>query len=153
MGQVIQIVGSLMVLAAFAAAQRGLLDPRSVVYLVLNLVGSAYLALGHPVEVENDAVPPLSVALPIDATPSKNCTFPVAAGADTVAVNVTIWPEIDGFAEDAIVVVVGVSDGPPHDGNWKEMMRVFQLADAVAAWYSCVYQKVQSSLGSILIAE
>ena len=45
MGQVIQIVGSLMVLAAFAAAQRGLLDPRSVVYLVLNLVGSATLAV------------------------------------------------------------------------------------------------------------
>lgn len=45
MGQVIQIVGSLMVLAAFAAAQRGLLDPKSVVYLVLNLVGSAVLAV------------------------------------------------------------------------------------------------------------
>jgi len=44
-GQVIQIVGSLMVLAAFAAAQRGLLDPKSVVYLVLNLVGSAVLAV------------------------------------------------------------------------------------------------------------
>jgi len=44
-GQVIQIVGSLMVLAAFAAAQRGLLDPKSVVYLVLNLVGSATLAV------------------------------------------------------------------------------------------------------------
>ncbi len=45
MGQVIQIAGSLMVLAAFAAAQRGLLDPKSVVYLVLNLVGSAVLAV------------------------------------------------------------------------------------------------------------
>jgi hypothetical protein len=44
-GQVIQIVGSLMVLAAFAAAQRGLLNPKSVVYLVLNLVGSAVLAV------------------------------------------------------------------------------------------------------------
>jgi len=44
-GQVIQIVGSLLVLAAFAAAQRGLLDPKSVVYLVLNLVGSAVLAV------------------------------------------------------------------------------------------------------------
>lgn len=45
MGQVIQVVGSLLVLAAFAAAQRGLLDPKSVVYLVLNLVGSATLAV------------------------------------------------------------------------------------------------------------
>ena len=45
MSQVVQIVGSLLVLAAFAAAQRGLLDPKSVVYLVLNLVGSATLAV------------------------------------------------------------------------------------------------------------
>ena len=45
MSQAIQIVGSLLVLAAFAAAQRGLLDPKSVVYLVLNLVGSATLAV------------------------------------------------------------------------------------------------------------
>ena len=45
MSQVVQIVGSLLVLAAFAAAQRGLLDPKSVVYLVLNLVGSAILAV------------------------------------------------------------------------------------------------------------
>ena len=45
MGQVIQIVGSLLVLAAFTAAQRGLLNPKSVVYLLLNLVGSAVLAV------------------------------------------------------------------------------------------------------------
>ena len=45
MSQLIQVVGSLLVLAAFAAAQRGLLDPKSVVYLVLNLVGSATLAV------------------------------------------------------------------------------------------------------------
>ncbi len=45
MSQVVQIVGSLLVLAAFAAAQRGLLDPKSVGYLVLNLVGSATLAV------------------------------------------------------------------------------------------------------------
>jgi membrane-bound ClpP family serine protease len=43
--QVIQVIGSLLVLAAFAAAQRGLLDPKSVVYLVLNLMGSATLAV------------------------------------------------------------------------------------------------------------
>jgi hypothetical protein len=45
MGQVVQIVGSLLVLAAFAAAQRGWLDPKSRIYLVLNLVGSAVLAV------------------------------------------------------------------------------------------------------------
>jgi hypothetical protein len=49
--QVVQVVGSLLVLAGFAAAQAGRLDPRSIPYLVLNLVGSGVLAvealLGH----------------------------------------------------------------------------------------------------------
>jgi hypothetical protein len=43
--QVVQIVGSVLVLAAFAAAQRGLLDAKSRIYLLLNLVGSATLAV------------------------------------------------------------------------------------------------------------
>jgi hypothetical protein len=44
-GQVIQVIGSLLVLAAFAAAQRGWMDPRSKTYLVLNLVGSSVLSV------------------------------------------------------------------------------------------------------------
>jgi hypothetical protein len=34
-----------LILAAFIAAQRGLMSPRSLVYLWLNLVGSAILAV------------------------------------------------------------------------------------------------------------
>jgi hypothetical protein len=45
MDQVVQIVGACLVLAAFATAQRGLLDPRGYAYLVLNLVGSGMLAV------------------------------------------------------------------------------------------------------------
>lgn len=45
MNQVVQIIGSLLVLAGFALAQRGVLDPKSRTYLVLNLVGSAVLAV------------------------------------------------------------------------------------------------------------
>jgi hypothetical protein len=45
LGQVVQIVGSLLVLAGFALAQRGVLDPKSRIYLLLNLVGSAILAV------------------------------------------------------------------------------------------------------------
>jgi hypothetical protein len=45
MGQIVQIVGSLLVLAGFMLAQRGVLDPKSRIYLVLNLVGSAILAV------------------------------------------------------------------------------------------------------------
>ena len=45
MDQVLQIVGALMVLVAFAAAQFRLLDARSYPYLLLNVVGSAVLAV------------------------------------------------------------------------------------------------------------
>jgi hypothetical protein len=45
MDQVIQVLGSLLILAAFAAAQRGALSQTSRIYLALNLVGSAVLAV------------------------------------------------------------------------------------------------------------
>ena len=44
MDQLIQVVGALLILSAFAAAQFGAMDPHSRVYLALNLVGSAILA-------------------------------------------------------------------------------------------------------------
>lgn len=50
MDQAIQIVGALLILAAFGGAQAGRLDQRSVAYLVLNLVGSAILAALAAVE-------------------------------------------------------------------------------------------------------
>lgn len=43
--QVVQVGGSLLILAAFALAQRGVLDQKSRRYLILNLVGSAVLAV------------------------------------------------------------------------------------------------------------
>jgi hypothetical protein len=43
--QAVQIVGSLLVLAAFVAAQRGALSPSSRTYLALNVVGSGVLAV------------------------------------------------------------------------------------------------------------
>jgi len=45
MEQVVQVAGALLILAAFAAAQFGRLDQHSRAYLVLNLVGSAILAV------------------------------------------------------------------------------------------------------------
>ena len=45
MDQVIQLVGSLLILAAFAAAQRHWLSPSSRAYLALNLAGSTVLAV------------------------------------------------------------------------------------------------------------
>ena len=43
--QLVQIVGALLVLAAFAAAQFGVLQTQSRGYLALNLAGSALLAV------------------------------------------------------------------------------------------------------------
>jgi hypothetical protein len=45
MDQVVQVVGALLILAAFAALQAGRIDPNSRLYLTLNLVGSAILAV------------------------------------------------------------------------------------------------------------
>jgi len=44
-GQLVQVIGSLLVLAAFSAAQVGRLAQKSVGYLSLNLVGSGVLAV------------------------------------------------------------------------------------------------------------
>jgi hypothetical protein len=43
--QVVQVVGAMLILAAFIAAQVRMLSPQSFIYLVLNLVGSAILAV------------------------------------------------------------------------------------------------------------
>jgi hypothetical protein len=45
MGQVVQIAGALLILAAFAGAQFGRLEVESKPYLWLNLVGSVILAV------------------------------------------------------------------------------------------------------------
>jgi len=48
--QIVQIVGAMLILAAFAGAQFGRLDQRAISYLVLNLVGSIILAVLAAVE-------------------------------------------------------------------------------------------------------
>jgi hypothetical protein len=45
MDQIVQVLGSLLILAAFVSAQRGRLSTESVVYLTLNVVGAAVLAV------------------------------------------------------------------------------------------------------------
>jgi hypothetical protein len=45
MDQVVQIVGALLILTAFAAVQFGRMRPDSRLYLTLNLLGSAILAV------------------------------------------------------------------------------------------------------------
>ena len=55
--------------------------------------------------VESDAVPPLRAPAPSRMAPSKNCTVPVAPEGETVALNVTLCPTVDGLLFDAIAVV------------------------------------------------
>jgi hypothetical protein len=43
MMDLLQVAGALLILAAFVAAQYGVLSPRARLYLVLNLAGSALL--------------------------------------------------------------------------------------------------------------
>ena len=50
--QALEVLGSLFVLAAFAAAQRGVVSTRSRVYLVSNLIGSAILAVMAVIEFQ-----------------------------------------------------------------------------------------------------
>ena len=50
MDQLIQILGALLILAAYAGAQFGRLDQRSISYLLLNLIGSAILAVLAAIE-------------------------------------------------------------------------------------------------------
>lgn len=45
MDQVIQVVGALLILTAFAAVQFDRMQPSSQLYLTLNLIGSAILAV------------------------------------------------------------------------------------------------------------
>ena len=52
MDQLIQVLGSLLILSAFVAAQRGRLSPDSRTYLVLNLVGSVVLAVLAAIETQ-----------------------------------------------------------------------------------------------------
>jgi hypothetical protein len=45
MDQIVQVLGSLLILSAFVGAQRGSLSTRSRLYLTLNLVGASVLAV------------------------------------------------------------------------------------------------------------
>jgi hypothetical protein len=45
MDQIVQVLGSLLILSAFVAAQRGRLSTQSRLYLTLNLVGASVLSV------------------------------------------------------------------------------------------------------------
>ena len=55
------------------------------------------------VEIANVAFPPLIVPVPSVVLPSLKVTVPVAAVGESVAVNVTELPYVDGFNEEVSV--------------------------------------------------
>src|ERR1700682_6526139 len=67
-----------------------------------------------------------------DTTPSLKFTVPVGLVPITVAVNVTLAPNVDELSELASVVVV--PGGVVHDGNLNEPMRVCQLPLVPFVW-------------------
>ena len=75
-------------------------------------VATLRLAVEHTA-VRTLPLPPKAIAEQpaIEMPPSLKLTLPVGAVPVTVAVNVTLAPDRDGFGELASVVVVGV--GPP----------------------------------------
>lgn len=52
MSQLVQVIGSLLVLAGFALAQWGYVNPKSLSYLLLNTIGSAILAVNAVLEAQ-----------------------------------------------------------------------------------------------------
>ena len=65
------------------------------------------------VAVVKVAVVPFNVPDPILVAPSKNVTVPVGVpdAVVTVAVKVTLWPNVEGFKDEVIVVVVVAGGG------------------------------------------
>src|SRR6266536_5341240 len=96
-------------------------------------------------DVENCAAPAFKATVASVMPPSLKVKLPegVPDPDATVAVNVTNCPTLEGFCDEASVVFVAVSVCP-HEGKRNEPIRVLQLAEAVTAWYSVVYQNVQS---------
>lgn len=72
----------------------------------------------------------------------------VAVGGTGVLVGVGGTGVLVAVGGTAVLVGVAVGTTPPHDGNLKAPIRVFQGAEPVLGIYSVVIQKVQSSTGS-----
>jgi hypothetical protein len=95
---------------------------------------------------ENDAVTPEGRPLTLRVVAELN---PFRLVTVTVLVPLVPCVIVSELGESAIEKS-GVAV-PPHPGNLKLLMRVFQLNAPVVFMYSCVYQNVQSSDGSICI--
>lgn len=82
--------------------------------LVANVASPEYFAVmecapAASVDVVRVALPALSAPLPMEVAPSRNETVPEGVPGElllTVAVSVTDWPVVEGFADDVTTVLV-----------------------------------------------
>ena len=80
-------------------------------------------------DVVSVAVLPASATVPSGVTPSKNETVPVGlVPPETVAVNVTDWPNVDGLSDETTPVVVA---GPAAGGVAVVHVQPAQLGKAL----------------------
>ena len=97
---------------------------------------------------EKDAVTPVGKPEALSVTAEPN---PLRLPTVTVLVPLDPWATLsdEGLAETE---KSGGGGAPPQEGNRNEPMRVLQLNVPLLLMYSCVYQNVQSSPGSMVIA-
>src|SRR2546427_8912639 len=90
----------------------------------------------------------------------------VAPAGTPLVLSVTVWAEplvtavervdvaLPPWAAETLLglALMEKSDGAPHPGSWKVPIRVRQLNAPLAGMYSLVYQNVQPSTGSTVIA-
>ena len=70
------------------------------------------------VAVETSHDPPTSVQVPIGVVPSETATVPVALGAVTETVKLTVAPRSDGFADEVTAVRVSAGASCSMKTTW-----------------------------------
>lgn len=109
------------------------------------------LALKVTVLVEVVGLVPKLAVTPAGKPEAESVTLPVKP---PIGLTVTV---LDPLPPCVTLTLVGEAESeksgvPPQPGNLKLAIRVFQLNVPLVFMYSVVYQKVQSSTGSIVMA-
>lgn len=136
-----------LLLASSVKVRFPVLDPGAVGE---NVTVTVQLALASTVEPQVLVLiwkSPLVVMLLIFSVPVP--VFVRVTILPLVVLPITVAPNFNDVGDR---LTIGVPPPPPQPGNLKLAMRVFQLKLPVVFIYSCVYQNVQSSTGSTVMA-
>src|SRR5215510_1278221 len=115
-------------------------------------------AVEAAVKVRVELPPAVTLAglkLPVTPDGSPVTVRLTVCAAPAVTAVVTVYEMLEPALTDCDAglteMLKSLAGVPPQLGNLNEPMRVRQLNDPLAPMYSCVYQNVQSSLGSMFI--